>query len=270
MKESSNSLLATTDPESFMQWQLLLEHQVSTFWPYELNFLLSSDFWIDSRNVLDVGCGNGHYLTYLHRYFPDKKYAGIDISAEHIASARSNPQLLGVELSNTGLSDYQPGELFDVVLMRLLVQHLDSLEATLAEARSLVKPTGTIIIIEPDPSRLMNFPQTPKFEQLLIDYAKSTAGVSRTRKRLNDLAGQLSEIPGWEISQSAEYIAPSVGPFSHSSLLQIFSLWIDIFEKSKAVQTDFQAVRNEIDAWADGDTSFNRIGLQIYCLRASP
>lgn len=270
MNENNNNLLSTVDPESFMQWQLLLEHQVSTFWPYELNFLLSSDAWVKGHNILDVGCGNGHYLGYLRHYFPDKRYAGIDISAEHIAAARFNPQLDGVKLANTSLAEFRPSELFDVVMMRLVVQHLDDLDLTLAEVRRLVKPAGAIIIIEPNPLRLMNFPRTPKFEQLLINYANAKVDKSKSQAKLNELARQLGGVSGWEVDQKAEYIAPSIGPFFESSLLQIFSLWIDIFEKSNLVQADFRAVRDEINAWATSDNSFNRIGLQIYCLRALP
>jgi SAM-dependent methyltransferase len=270
MNENNNNLLSTVDPESFMQWQLLLEHQVSTFWPYELNFLLSSDAWVKGHNILDVGCGNGHYLGYLRHYFPDKRYAGIDLSPQHIAAAKFNPQLVGVELSNASLADYRPSELFDVVMMRLVVQHLDDLDLTLAQVRRLVKPTGAIIITEPNPIVLMNFPRTPKFEKLLINYSNAKADTLKNQAKLNEFARQLGGVPGWEISQKAEYTAPSIGPFSGSSLLQIFSLWIDIFEKSKLVKADFQAVRDEINAWAASDKSFNRIGLQIYCLRALP
>lgn len=268
MSDDGERLLATADAQSFMQWQLLLEHQVSTFWPYELDFFLSSDHWTGSLKVLDVGCGTGHYASYLRRYFPDKSYTGIDISPEHIAAAKANSKLKGMEFHRASLFDFRPPELFDAVVMRLVLQHLDDLKSTLDATRSLMKEEGSIIIIEPDPLALKNFPPTPKFDQLLIDYATSAKVASKTRAKLTHLGEQLSNLADWNVDERATYVAPSVGPFSNSSLLQIFSLWIDIFENSKAVDTDFDSVRAELDAWASNVNTFSRMGLQLYCLRA--
>lgn len=270
MNEEGDRLLATADSKAFMQWQLLLEHQISTYWPYELDFLLASELWGESRNVLDVGCGNGHYLSYLRRFFPDKRFVGIDISAEHIAAGKANPFLEGIEFINADFANYRPAKLFDAVVMRLVLQHLDDLQTTLNAVRRLLKEDGTIIIIEPDPLALRNFPPTPKFDQLLFDYAISAAVATKTRAKLSNLDKQLSSLPNWQVQQHTPYLAPNVGPFSSTSLMQIYYLWIDIFESSEAVQTDFDAVREELDEWAADEKSFNRMGLQLFALRPVP
>jgi trans-aconitate methyltransferase len=40
-------------------------------------------------SLLDVGCGEGSALGYLHARYPDVRLAGIDVSAEAVAQARS-------------------------------------------------------------------------------------------------------------------------------------------------------------------------------------
>ncbi len=267
MTSSDGSLLSTGNALSFMQWQLLLEHQVAEYWPYELEFLLASETWRNASRVLDVGCGNGHYLTRLISHFPEKNYAGIDISSEHISAAQSNPRLSGVAFTQADLSAFQPAEKHDVVLLRLVVQHLDGLQAALQSVRNLVHQDSAVFIIEPDPASFFNHPPTPKFAQLLIDYAMSETVQAKTRANLSGIEKELSDLPGWRIEKAAHRIAPRVGPFSNASLLQIFSLWIDIFEGSKAVESDFDGVRQEIEEWASSPTAFNRLGLQLYELK---
>ena len=51
----------------------------------ELPLYYQSPEWHKSEKVLDVGCGNGHYLNLLNNYFPDKKYFGVDVSSELIS-----------------------------------------------------------------------------------------------------------------------------------------------------------------------------------------
>lgn len=42
------------------------------------------------NSILEVGCGNGRHLRFLKQFFPDIKYAGIDLSSTGIEQARKN------------------------------------------------------------------------------------------------------------------------------------------------------------------------------------
>lgn len=43
-----------------------------------------------NRNILDVGCGLGHFYKYVSDYFPGVKYTGIDVSKEMVSLASKN------------------------------------------------------------------------------------------------------------------------------------------------------------------------------------
>jgi 2-polyprenyl-3-methyl-5-hydroxy-6-metoxy-1,4-benzoquinol methylase len=263
----TSDLLSTQDRTAHLQWSRLLELQVTSFLPYELQYLLNSEVWKSAGKILDAGCGSGFYLSQIKRFFPDKSYSGIDISEEHIGAAVQNSQLNGVELSCSDFFSYATKERFDVVVMRLIVQHLSDVVAILRQLEQLLVSDGTVIILEPEPMLFRNHPVTPLFVKLLRDYALATAAHKINRADLENLESKIAQTSNWKIAKSATMIVPRIGPFSSDPLMEIFGLWIDIFERSKAVTCDFGGVRHELDAWAKNQDCYNQVGLKILEIR---
>jgi trans-aconitate methyltransferase len=262
-KGAGNALLATETAIAALQWDSLLELQVATFLPYELHFLLSSASWEKARSVLDAGCGNGYYLAHLKRYFPDKALTGIDMSPELIAAARANPALSGASLHNVDITAFQPATPFEIVLLRLVVQHMQGFEPLFTALRRLVAPGGSVVIIEPEPSLFLNFPRTRRFEELLKAYAEETGKMQKNRAALHDLETVVGSLPGWRLNRNEVLMAPQVGPFASRPLMHIFTLWIDIFERSGALAFDFDGVRAELEEWSRRETAYSQLGLRF-------
>jgi SAM-dependent methyltransferase len=263
MVEKTSALLSTVDATSNLMWSRLLELQVASFFPFELQFLMTCPGWAAAHRVLDAGCGNGYYLSQVKKFFPEKVYAGIDISEEHISAARQNSHLSGVEFSCEDFFNYEPHQTFDVVVLRLIVQHLAGIDSIFSKLEKLLVRGGTALIVEPDPAMFCNHPPTPFFGKLLFDYTAATAAQKINRADLEGVVTKLSMLHRWEVVNVASLVVPQVGPFTRNPLLQIFSLWIDIFERSKAVAFDFDAVRAELDSWAENPISYNQVGLKI-------
>jgi demethylmenaquinone methyltransferase/2-methoxy-6-polyprenyl-1,4-benzoquinol methylase/phosphoethanolamine N-methyltransferase len=109
-------------------------------------------------NVLDVGCGTGSLsVAAKQKMGIEGKVAGIDPSSNMIKLAQEKAEKVGVEI------DFQVGVIekiefpdnqFDLVLSSLMMHHLpDELKLSgLQEVHRILRPNGTLLIVELDPS----------------------------------------------------------------------------------------------------------------------
>ncbi len=121
----------TTRPVLFDLWDRLQTLQCKFAFQQELMLFYLSEPWLRAKKVLDIGCGNGHYLDLLFDRFPDKRYSGIDVSSELIESAERTSKIPGVQYKALNLFDCQGH--YDALLMRLFLQHLPNSVAVLEE-----------------------------------------------------------------------------------------------------------------------------------------
>src|SRR5215471_10131953 len=136
-----------TQKETILEiWDQMQRLQTDFALPQELTFYYTSPQWHVAKTVLDLGTGNGYYLKKIAARFPDKIYHGVDVSAELIAIAEREVGGENVSFSHRTLFDVK--EPYDFVLMRLLLQHLDDIQAVLDHAAALTRPGGTALIID--------------------------------------------------------------------------------------------------------------------------
>lgn len=100
---------------------------------------------LDDAAILDIGCGIGTYIQAFRR-FTARAY-GIDIDAERVAQgSRSVPGLA------VAVSEYLPfkDQVFDLVLLNEVIEHVQDDVATLREAARVLRPGGTVIVYAPN------------------------------------------------------------------------------------------------------------------------
>ena len=265
LADSPNKFLETSSPHAAMGWDDLLSLQVSLFFPHEMQFLLAWTAWGQARSVLDVGCGNGAYVSRLREFFPDKFYTGIDISPELISVAKRrhhDPTLLTADFFS-----YRPIDLSDLVIMRFIVQHLCDFPAILRQAATVLNTDGSLLIVEPDFRNSVNVPQTPQFEGLLRAFDDQSASEGRNRTRLNDLQDIIAKTPGWEIAEHVRLAVPHIGPFRNTDVLRMYLRWIDLIERTGQVPFPYEQVREELAIWSNRSNTFSRIGLHVFHVR---
>ena len=96
--------------------------------------------------VLDVGCGDGSFLEALAERGWDVH--GTELSASIAASAK---QRLGDRIHVGPMEKgVYPQESFDLITFWHVLEHLNNPRRTLAEARRLIKPDGTVVVAVPN------------------------------------------------------------------------------------------------------------------------
>lgn len=104
-------------------------------------------------NLLDVGCAAGYFLESAR----DRGFVpyGIEYSVFSAAVAQEKFGKNAVEAGTIETSRF-PAGFFDVITMIDLLEHVTEPAATLARAKTLLKPDGIIVIVTPDTAALTN------------------------------------------------------------------------------------------------------------------
>ncbi len=122
--------------------------------------------------AVDVGCGALGWLRILSEWVgPSGSVVGTDISREMLAPARSfadaesltNVELVGDDLFSSAL----PAGSFDLVHARFELAPIGRAPAQLASHRRLIRPTGWLVLEEPDTASWRFNPPAPAAQRLI-------------------------------------------------------------------------------------------------------
>lgn len=94
--------------------------------------------------MLDFGCGSGRVAMAVKRAFPAAEVAGFDVDAQSIERARA-----GAKGAHIAFGTEKPKGQYDLVTICDCIHDLAAPLETLREVHRLVKPGGTLFIVEP-------------------------------------------------------------------------------------------------------------------------
>ncbi len=128
--------------------------------------LLHSDTAYPAGNmVLEAGCGVGAQTVTLAKRSPDARFTSIDVSADSIAEARGRidrARLTNVEFRHADIFALPfDSESFDHVFVCFVLEHLSRPVDALATLNGLLRPGGTITVIEGDHGSTYFHPDSP-------------------------------------------------------------------------------------------------------------
>ncbi|MCX6776216.1 MAG: class I SAM-dependent methyltransferase [Candidatus Micrarchaeota archaeon] len=106
-----------------------------------------------AKSLLDMGCGEGHFLAAVERTHHSIRLVGVDLSDENIRYARkilSRAKLICGDASRIDI----PSSSFEVISALELLDHVEDEDALLSEASRLLKPQGILVLSIPDSSML--------------------------------------------------------------------------------------------------------------------
>ena len=114
--------------------------------------------------VLEVGCGVGAQTVHLARNSPEAQFTAIDISETALTNAQAlleHTGLLNVKLLRADLFDLPfSSDQFDHIFVCFVLEHLQDPLAALACFKRVLKPGGSITVIEGDHGSTYFYPRS--------------------------------------------------------------------------------------------------------------
>lgn len=114
-----------------------------------------------TERILDIGCANGGLLAALQNRGYDSLF-GVDAAQACVDQVRK----LGItayRLSLSRLMDIQCADLFDVIVLSHVMEHVVDLYSTMKSIVSMLAPGGRVYMETPDASRYKDFPFIPYY-----------------------------------------------------------------------------------------------------------
>jgi ubiquinone/menaquinone biosynthesis C-methylase UbiE len=141
---------------------LRLEEQADT-----LEELLHSDtIYPPGEKILEAGCGIGAQTVILAKNNPWAEIISIDVSPDSLEKARENVKRKGIEnvrfLQADIFSLPFKEESFDHVFVCFVLEHLQNPSEALKSLKKILKPGGTITVIEGDHGSCYFYPEGKK------------------------------------------------------------------------------------------------------------
>ena len=258
---STDPLFETRKPKISEIWDQMQRLQTDFCIAQELSCYYTSLRWHAAKTVLDLGTGNGYYLGKIAAHFPNKVYRGVDISAELIETAEKGIRGDNVSFSHANLFDVT--ERYDFVLMRLLLQHLDDVQAVLDHVATLTNSGGAALIIDAhDPFRLF-YPDLPEFTRFFAAYAEHERKAGRDRRVVARVDQALASSAAWRLGGTLQLLIPSTIPGNLNLFTRTYTLLVDLVEQTGELQYDFPAVKEAWLRWAKRPDAYAQVGLNL-------
>ena len=148
--------------------------QIDLFWEDELRLFKTLDI-VPRMQILDCGCGPGYYMSKLSKAFPWVKFQGVEIDdllLEECLKRISGESLINCSVKQGAAEDTGfPDCSFDMVVSRLVVEHVADPIRALNEFYRILKPNGRLVIIDNDfENHLRTFPEVPELDDLYKAY----------------------------------------------------------------------------------------------------
>jgi len=129
-----------------------LRLQAQAGWPQELQALRRAGLGTGDR-ILELGSGPGYVTTRLLDAFPVAHVTAVEIDAQMLGRAAAVTAPYGDRVAHVRASADDTGlppDSFDFAVARYLFQHLEEPQAVAREALRLLRPGGTLAVIDVD------------------------------------------------------------------------------------------------------------------------
>ncbi|MBW7453587.1 class I SAM-dependent methyltransferase [Paenibacillus sepulcri] len=183
----------------------MLTATTDLFFNLEMELLLHQYGGSETLRLLDVGCGNGEYLSRLSRHYPGWQCTGLELDEGiyQYAVLKETPNLSFVHSS---YENYESDHRYDLVLVRLVAAHLQDQGHFMRWLRDRTHPHSTIIIIDIEDAEETRWSESlPLFSSL---YSQMRRPLRRTRLlRLKDSLALEARFHGFASQQLFRYRA---------------------------------------------------------------
>jgi 2-polyprenyl-3-methyl-5-hydroxy-6-metoxy-1,4-benzoquinol methylase len=177
-------------------------------------------------SVLDLGCGRGDLLKYLHRREPNLSLSGIDL-------APSDP-VEGINLLQGDVFTARFERQFDVVVSLAVIEHVSNVHAFVHRLHDLCRPGGLVIILTVNDQGvvyrtarvLARLRMTTPFNRLYSKHHLNHFNISSLRRLVEMHGLKVRETIRHNSPLAAVDIPPASGPKTAVFRLGIWGLFV--------------------------------------------
>lgn len=169
----------------------------------------------DGSEVLEAGCGVGAQTVTLAARSPGARFTSVDISADSLAEAKRRSDAAGLSNVRFARGDvfalpYEP-ESFDHLFVCFLLEHLSRPVEALIALQRLIKPGGTVTVIEGDHGSTYFHPDSVAAQravQCQVDLQRAAGGDANIGRRVYPLMVDAG-VDGVRVSPRMVYVDSS-------------------------------------------------------------
>lgn len=205
------------------------------------------------RLVLEAGCGVGAQTVTLAAKSPQATFVSVDISPASLRLAKARVEEAGLrnvtfQEADIYLLPFSEAH-FDHVFVCFVLEHLARPEAALAEVRRVLKPGGTLTVIEGDHGSASFHPDSAfarRAIQCLVDLQRHAGGDALIGRRLYPLLVQAG-VRGVRVSPRMVYVDASRPALVDGFIRKTFTAMVEAVSE--------QAIRQgliEAESWRKG------------------
>jgi ubiquinone/menaquinone biosynthesis C-methylase UbiE len=124
------------------------EAQTRAFSAFEYDYLRELILKNKIASALDVGTGEGNFISGLARLTPDVKYKAVDADPELISSAREKHNAPNLSFEQKLFDHCFPYGNFDLITARFAVEHMKNVPEFVSDAFTKLRSGGILMITE--------------------------------------------------------------------------------------------------------------------------
>ena len=165
--------------------------------------------------VLEVGCGVGAQTIPLIQRSPDARITCVDISSTSLAAAEARVRAAGLPLPAFRQTEIRAlpfaDASFDHVFLCFVLEHLSDPAAALLEIRRILRPGGTLTVIEGDHGSTLFHPDDPTARAAIrcqVELQREAGGDPDIGRRLHPLL-TASNLRSVQVSPRLVYVDAS-------------------------------------------------------------
>ena len=264
-------------------WNCYLKGQTDLYFDQEAEWLSQKDGWIRAQNILELGSGNGVYLSRLSETFKEKTFFGIEKQASFVEQSNAQFGRSGLTFTEGDAEiEYESyRNQFDAVLYRFTLQHLKNPKLSLELAHQYLKKEGYVFIIDSyDPARISSH-EIRSFEDASRQHNERNRTASKGNRRItieileelqsgNSSLSSLYEIAYTSLDVQGNRLEKGIRFESELDRKRYFNqalLFLNILKKDYEVSVDLLKAYNELQVYLEDETSWNCPGIHLLILK---
>ncbi|MBA3237362.1 MAG: methyltransferase domain-containing protein [Parachlamydiaceae bacterium] len=264
-------------------WDAFLEGQAELFFEPEFQWIANQGWWKDVKSILEIGSGNGAYLSTLADHFPEKTFYGVEkvsLSVKHANERYARDRIVFTE-GDAEIFNEQLVNSFEGVLFRLTLQHLKNPLLALQNTWHYLQSNGYVLIIDScDSAKKTSHPITTIDVALkLVAESQRNKGIGNRKITLEML--QMLENEQSHLSDLYEIVSSNLdvtGKFLHEntrlegeqSRKLYFNhnlLFLALLHRTYHVQIDLDKAYNELKEYLEDENAWTVLGMHYLVIK---